>query len=305
MSGLFGIGLYGLGLYGFELPDPVIVDHITTVDAGGGIVLGGTDALGVTWDILRGSDAFGNAPAPRDVSGERFAGHGSWSATEYWSERIWNINLIVQASHDELHRAEHRLAAACGMRPFPIVCDEPFYGPRVAYFRRRGELQWTEDTPTMAHASMTLVADDPLIRGLEKTTSAPLPSTSGGLSWPTSWPATWDATVSSGLLDLTNDGNETASLRWRIDGPVTDPAIVNQTTGQTLRTDITLAAGEWLTIDTATRRVLANGDINATRRNRVYGDWWELPPGAIQARLSGSGAASTTELTATWQDSWI
>ena len=271
-----------------------------------GIVLGAIDALGVRWRWQRGSDLFGNAPAPRDVSGERAVAHGTWSATEFYGPRSWSVSMIVEApDHDRLHEARARFFAAFGIQAFLVVGDEPHFGQREATFRRVGETLWSEDTPTMARASVSLHADDPLIRGSLLSIATGAPSTSGGLVWPATWPANWDATVSSGRLTLENDGSEPASILWRIDGPVIDPYLIDIATGQTLRTNITLAAGEFITIDTATHRVLAQGDPFASRRDRVYGDWFDARPGTTQVQFGATSPGPSAQVTASWRPTWI
>lgn len=271
-----------------------------------GIVLNGVDSSGVRWSLQAGSDLWGNSPAPREVSGERVVAHGSWSATRYFQSRQWSPSLNVYApSHEALHEARGRLEAAVSLAPFVVVGDEPFYGERSATYRRSGEPLFTEETPTVARASLSLVADDPAIRGPVKSASTGAPSSTGGLSWPTQWPATWNATVVSGVLLLANEGTAPASVLWRIDGPITDPYLIDMDTGAALRTTLTLGAGEWLMIDTATHRVLANGDVNASRRDRVYGTWFDARPGTTQVQFGGSSPGLGAKLTATYRSTWI
>ncbi len=280
---------------------------MTTATLGSsGIVLNDVDVFGVRWSLQAGSDLWGNSPAPREVSGERAVAHGSWSATRYFQAREWSPSLNVYApDHDALHEARARLEAAVSLAPFVVVGDEPFFGERQATYRRSGEPLFTEETPTAARASLSLRADDPAIRGPVKSTSTGAPSSVGGLVWPAMWPATWSATVTSGVLRLTNDGTAPASVLWRIDGPITDPFLIDMDSGTALRTTLTLAAGEWLTIDSATHRVLANGDVNASRRDRVYGSWFDARPGTTQVQFGGSSPGPGAKLTATYRSTWI
>lgn len=302
MSGLYGVGLYGVGLYGVggsAGPD------VTIADLTGGIILGQTDEYGVHWGLQRGSDPFGNPPAPRNLSGPRARAHGSWNATRFYDSREWPITLLVTADHDELHHARHRLAAVAGIGTTRVVVDEPHFGPRWADFRRRGTLEWTEVDPSHAQVSLVLVADDPLIRGDLLTASTGPASSSGGATWPLEWPATWDATVTSGLLELENDGLEPASAQWTVMGPIAEPYLIDVPTGRTLRSTLTLGPGEFVTFDTSIERAWAQDDELASRTSQVYGDWFEIPPGGTQVKFGGSSPGEGTLLTAAWHPTWI
>ena len=285
---------------------------MTTATLGdSGIVLNGIDAYGVTWALQEGSDLWGDSPAPREVSGDRATAHGTWSATEFYGPRAWNPSLLVKApDHATLHHARGRLDAAVGLKAFTVVGTEPFYGTRQAAYRRNNPVQWTERRGddkglSLALASLSLVADDPMIRGAERTATTGAPSSVGGLTWPTTWPATWSAAVTSGVIRLANDGSQPSSVLWRIDGPITDPYLIDIDTGAALRTTLTLQAGQWLTIDTATHRVLANGDPNASRRDRLYGEWFDARPGTQQVQFGGSSPGPGALLTATYRPTWI
>lgn len=308
MSSLYGLGLYGEGLYGIGNPFGDGYGGTAALLGDSGIILGRDfiDDDGISWRLQRGSDLWGNAPSPRDVSGERAVAHGQWNATEWLGPRTWNLSIHAHATdHAALHNARHRLTAACSHLPFQVTGTEPFYGLRYAGYRRAGELLWNEDTPGLAIVSVPLIADDPLIRSGGRRAQATFPVSSGGLQWPATWPATWGATVTSGRLQIVNDGNESASILWRIDGPVTDPFIVDEATGLQLRTSLSLTAGQWLTIDTATHRVLANGEPDASRRDRVYGDWFGAAPGESSFMFGAAEGGAGARLSATWTDTWI
>lgn len=280
---------------------------MTTAQLGdSGIVLNDVDEHGVEWIIKSGSDLWGASPAPREVVGDRAVADGQWSATRYYRARTWSLSVLAIApSHATLHHARSRLEAAVGIRPFSVTGMEDHFGARVAQFRRAGEILWAETGDT-ALASIPLVADDPLIHGAELlSASTSAPSSVGGLAWPATWPATWDAVVTSGTVQLANAGTVPANVLWRIDGPITDPYLIDVSTGRTLRTNLVLAAGEWLTLDTATHRVLAAGDPNASRRDRVRGDWFTAAPGVTQVQFGGSAAGPGAQLTASWRSAWI
>lgn len=288
---------------------------MTTVVLGdSGITLGATDAHGVEWRLQDESDLWQPKPSPRDVSGDRTIGHGLWSATEYYGGRTQTLRVNVHApSHEALHAAKDRLFAALSLRAFRVVGYEPNHpAGRWSLMRVDGQVPWTELTSgtdrggAIASTSIALRADDPLIysEAIEQAYTG-APSSVGGLSWPTSWPTSWDATVTTGLLRLTNYGSEPTPVLWRIDGPVSDPVVTHTASGERFRLGLDIAAGEWVTVDAATRRVLAQGDPQATRRPQWSGDWLYLAPGTSEYAFTGEGTDERTTITATVRSAWI
>lgn len=287
---------------------------MTTATIGdSGIILGGgPDSFGVEWGWDPGSDPWQPGPAPREESGELAFAHGTWNATEFYGPRSQEFAVTVKApSHAALHRAHDRWRAAVGLRPFPVTIAEP-HVTRWAMLRRRGDLPWTEVAPgeenggAIAKTSVALHGDDPRIFGSDlRTTSTGYPSTVGGLSWPTQWPATWDATVESGLLLLDNAGSESADVLWRIDGPVSWPRVIDTVTGAWFRLAVDLAAGEWITVDTATGAVLQSGQAGANRRTLWAGSWLYAPPGATSFAFAGADGSAPASVSATWRDTYI
>lgn len=283
---------------------------MTTAQLGeSGIVLNETDEYGVFWSLQEGSDLFGASPTPRVVTGDRVSGHGSWDATEYFTSRSWTVEGFAYApDHETLHRARVRWERAIGLHPFKVTGVEPGF-ERFAWFRRDGSPLFNETDPTTARFSASLFGADPrLYSSVEKQVSMGFPSTTGGLVWPAQLPWTWTATVVNGEAMLDNDGTCTAYPVWRIDGPVTEPSIVNAETGEAMHFDLALAAGEWLIVDVENHQVLANGDVQASRRDKFWGTWWGLAPQTstpVIARFGGSSGAAGALLSATWRDTYI
>lgn len=262
------------------------------------------DSAGCRWQ-WGGTKLWSSSPAPKAVTGDNANDHGSWDATEFYAARRYPLEGLVYApDHDSLHAAENRFNTACGLG-FRLRCVEPGFD-RGGWFRRDGETSWTELTQRIARFSVPLWAGDP--RGystVPKTGSTGFPSSIGGLSWPARWPARWDAVVSSGQMRLVNAGNDIAWPVWRIDGPVVNPSIVNADNGAAMNFDITLGAGEWLTVDTSSHEVLGNGEVAASRRTTFYGDWWGLAAGATNVRFLGQSGGSGASLSYAYYDTSI
>jgi len=273
-----------------------------------GITLGEIDSLGCRWGAT-GDEPWSPSPAPRANTGDLANDHGSWDATEFYGPRSYALDgYIIAPTHQALHQAKGRLFAACPIGAFELRVSEPGF-ERFGTFRRNGEAVWAElspISPPTARFSVPLIAVDPRIYGTNsKTATTNYPSTSGGLEWSATWPVTWDATVTSGQMVLTNEGDSPAPVLWRIDGPVTDPMVVDLATGDRMRVNLDIPAGDWITIDTATHRVLYRGEQGATRRSKWSGRWLGVNPGSHQFGLSATTGDPAAELTATYRDTWI
>lgn len=258
------------------------------------------DDEGCYWD-WGGDQPWTPGPAPRAVTKERANDDGDSDATTHYGPRGYSIEATVYApDHAALHRAKARIETAIGVRPFKLRVVEPGFD-RFATMRRDGEPQWSEQTPTRGRITVGVKAVNPRLYSTEvMTASTGFPTTTGGLSLPASLPTSLDGVTVSGEMSLTSVGNQTAWPIFRIDGPVTDPVIINTTTDQAMRFNLTLAAGEWLTVDTSNHLVLANGDPNAARRSAFYGDWFGLAPASTTTiRFSGATGAGSN-LSATW-----
>ncbi|MET7524715.1 hypothetical protein [Streptomyces sp900116325] len=105
-----------------------------------------------------------------------------------------------------------------------------------------------------------------------------------------------------------NNGDKAAWPTVRIDGPVTNPKVWVVETGRYLQLQITLAAGEWIDIETrpGTRWVLRNGTGNAapalTAGSRM--DLFQIPPGKSEIRWTATDYTNTCRLTLSWRDAY-
>lgn len=272
-----------------------------------GIELSGEpDQFGARW-FWSGNDPWSPSPSPRSVVGERADAHGSWDATTYYGPRSYALEgYVMTDDHVDLHRAKARFFQAVGLAPFKLRVVEPGFD-RFGTFRRDGEALWAEVNHTTATFSAPLWAGDPRAYSwASKSVTAGFPSSTGGLVWPATWPATWAATIVSGELQMSNSGTETSWPVFRIDGPVSNPSIMNASTGQVMRLDLVLEAGQWVTVDTGSHQVLAEGDPFASRRNLFWGDWFGLPPGVnTTVRFGGDASGVGAGLTATYRETWI
>lgn len=89
-----------------------------------------------------------------------------------------------------------------------------------------------------------------------------------------------------------------------INGPITNPIVGNQTSGNTLYFTGTYSSSDILQIDLYNQLITLNG---APARNLlISGTWFDAPPGNSQFFFTGTGTlAGTTQATVSWYSAYI
>jgi hypothetical protein len=144
--------------------------------------------------------------------------------------------------------------------------------------------------------SLVLDATDPLLYGAPTFTTASLASTAPGAGriWPRAWPRDWGvpAGVTPGAVSLSNAGTASYWPRLRIDGPVPNPTVTLVETGDSLRINHNLLAGQWIDVLLGDRKVLLQGRTslgNSIDRASV-GSWLAVPPGGASISWTADAA---------------
>ncbi|MGW4406507.1 phage distal tail protein [Nonomuraea sp. NPDC004702] len=171
-----------------------------------------------------------------NLNEERPNRHGAWDARKLAQQRLVTLKLQPDSAADptQIDAVIDQLAAATGIPdsedPLPLVIKS--YGaPTLAYgqvIARDIDLDgdYNVGLPTV---SLLIACADPRRYSLERYgVTVPLNTTTG----------------------LGNAGNAASHPLIRIEGPVTNPTLANQTSDRTLQLAITLTAGQTLEIDT-------------------------------------------------------
>ena len=158
----------------------------------------------------------------------------------------------------------------------------------------------TEDWINNGSASevaIELYATDPRkFSDAATTVSLSVSAALGGFTFPITFPLTFGAGGSSGLVAVTNLGNAPSPPTFRIYGPITNPSLRNETTGEQISLNLTIASGEYVDIDVKNSSVLLNGTANRYSSLSVA-QWWNVQPGVNQIRYSASSGSSTVDMT--------
>lgn len=268
----------------------------------GDLVWNARDADGVEWIVTKDKDWW-VAPSRRVTHLDRPFADGFGRSRSWAGSRVLLFEGCMIAPTRALRDQRlDELAAICGDGgTVPLIGP----GPDGQY---RLDVEYTDPpdveplNSTAVAWQWTLVATAPVKRSVTEYTTGqiPLPSTSGGLTFPITFPISFAATTTSGTALVTNGGRADTGLILRVDGPAPNPRInlARGTDVQTLRGNLTVEAGQWLTIDTAAKTVMLN-DV-ASRRGLVAGVFPILAPGTSELSWTCDSYSPVARLTATW-----
>jgi hypothetical protein len=194
----------------------------------------------------------------------------------------------------------------------PVTSPIPFYfkstgvDERVIFVKPRGvRFDWeTVRRIGMTAIQFMMYAEDPRIytNTLNSTTINYGGDTGIGFSFSFSFSFDFGGGSTPSGANVTNNGNRATPVVLTITGPVINPVIFNNTTGNVLRFTIELTALDTLTINTGNRTVYLNGNINR-RSTLTLPDWFLLTPGINQISYGGlTGTGSTLNLQ--FRDAW-
>ena len=98
-------------------------------------------------------------------------------------------------------------------------------------------------------------------------------------------------TSSGGSITLTNSGNYQTPPYFTIQGPCSNPSIVNNTTGQWMKLNLTLGATDTVAIDMQSGAVTLNGTANRNNTVDPSSTFFYIPPGSTSLSFTSSDSA--------------
>ena len=133
--------------------------------------------------------------------------------------------------------------------------------------------------PTRSEWQLQLVATDfRLYSESEKSSTITLP-VSGGITFPFDFPESFGAS-SGGSATLTNAGTLATPPTIVFHGPMQNPRLSNDTTGQTMELTYTLNEGDQITVNMQARTMIQGTNTNRMSTKTTTSRFWELAPGA-------------------------
>ena len=272
-----------------------------TLELGTGTPYIVTDWAGYGIQGLRTSDD----PRPMD--------HGSDVGPEYLNSRVLTLKVTARGesasgcagSVDALLAAwflDSTLDGYGARRQLSLKM--PGYAERLLFGRpRRNTFDMTRINGRRADGELEFFAPDPrwysatlhsVVMGLSQATS--------GRGYNRSYNYGYGGAVSNDTFLINNAGTFPTLPTIVITGPVSNPTIVNTTTGQTIKFLITLDTLDTLTVNFAERTVMLNS--TASRYYTKVGDFFELKKGDNSLKYIANGYTASTA-TVSWRDAWL
>jgi Phage tail protein len=130
----------------------------------------------------------------------------------------------------------------------------------------------------------------------------------GRFTLPTTFPIEFG--VEGDTTILINDGDTPAPITIDIQGPVTNPQVINKTTGQFIRVNLSLSENEVLHIDTGRPRRVEIYRDGRTIENAMgyidhYSDFWELSVGLNEVQYIADAGNANAIVSVAWQNRYV
>jgi hypothetical protein len=134
-------------------------------------------------------------------------------------------------------------------------------------------------------------------------------SAEAGVAFDWTFPLTFPASSAVGSVSVTNSGTVPVDPVLRLYGPCTDPRVENQTTGERMVFNgLTIAAGDYLEIDTKNATIRLNGLSNQSRYSKLsfaVSTFPHLEPGLNTVRYYPVSFSAGARLEVRFRSAWI
>lgn len=264
-----------------------------TAAAYDGFNLSGTSALGGRF-VTRGVDGWISKNLRRDRQ-DKAQQDGAWESLGTASAPTFTVFGQAVYADDVSAAVERRQLLALGGRGPAVLTVIDAAGELT----RMVELDAVNISPVrsaMFTWSYTVTACDPLLYGPEAFTQTTLADSAGGagLTYPLAYPLDYGLApgVTPGAVTVANAGTASYFPRLRIDGPVTNPVVTLVETGDFVRFNGTIGAGQHLDINWGVPRRVTIGDNPVGVRHMVSyaGNWLAIPQGGGSIAYSADDA---------------
>lgn len=263
----------------------------------------GRDADGVliTCEKVTGWGSPGSKSQGQPREGE----HGNSPAPNpKLAQRVMTLAGLIDAPTRLLRQqTELRLEAALGLHLFDLTVVDAI--ELTVRAQRSGDITTDDETDTKSKWLAELTCPDPRRYGAAKDLTLGLPATSGGLRFPIRFPVQFTGTTTAGDYAVANEGNEDAPVKVTFTGPLTSPRLTNQTTGQWVQYNDTLATSNDFVVIYLRNPLVALLQGTAGRSGKVStggGGTWGIKPGANHLGFRAGGGSGTALIE--WSDTY-
>lgn len=236
-------------------------------------------------------------PDVRNDDQPRASDHGEISGKDYLGGRPITFELLI--SRDTIHEVEDDLRAIGVMWPLGVDLAISVQTSRrwscVGRLRRRSApMTFAGEANAYARAAFEFRCADPFLYGQEQGGSLNAAPAVGGRTYPRTYNLTYPLAASPGL-EVLNFGSMPTDWVATLVGPLTDPVIELETTGEKLAFVGEVLAGQTLVVSSRDRTVLLDGSSRYQWLTPVS-RWFRLPPNYSKVTFRATGAGSMSLL---------
>ena len=253
------------------------------------------------------------APVTRSVSESRPRADGTIDDTAYFGARAVSVTLAVFDGREYTRRQNlDRLAAYChpGLRPTLTFSHLSTDEPRQVTLRAE-QFSAPLNSPDMTRVMVSWVVPSGRIESARVNVVVTIPGSGDIPGWspPLEPPLVFPHHTSPQAL-VSVGGSVPSEWRASIYGPITSPAILNHTTGETLVSfpGLTIAAGDHLRLYQADRVAWLNSEPGASRYHLLdfaASSWAPLGVGGQMLELAAESSAPPASLWLQWRDTYL
>lgn len=229
-----------------------------------------------------------------------FKGGGVWQAV-VWIKAMRVAAATFEANRSALVKAVNSIIDGDGTLGWT---NQGSATPLALTVRALQDLRFSRG-PVGWLANMQLYSEKPFAEDATSTDtdSVALTSGGGGFTIPLTLPVTFTGS-SGGTLTVTNNGDFYAYPKMRVYGPITNPVVINSTSGERLAFTGSIAAGDYWEIDLFQKTVKLNGITSIRALDVSESTWFRLGFGNTDMQLAGSGYSGVTKLRVFMKSAW-
>lgn len=251
-----------------------------------------------------------DTPAHRTSTSELVEGDGGAAGNTYYGLRTGTVQgtYVPGADMPFVSLADHRLELATrALRADGFMRWTPSGDTIERQLRIRRSSGPTVSGRRPKTFQIVLLSTDAYVLSSSELSQVIVPGLAAGetgIPNPIRNPITSSLNV-TGQTFVTNQGDAPTWPRFRIDGPIVNPQVLNYTAGLSFTILYTLNAGDWLDVLPATGQITVNGSGDRSGSlDFVNSSWWQLAGGISDVRLLASSYSAGAQLTVYWQHAW-
>lgn len=275
------------------------------IEIGGtGVVLGPSTA----YRVSRNGGLWGRSVKSNDL--ERPVNHGIFAGSDFVSSSVNVIEVNFGDGNGVSDGAEIESlmdtlsgAWAPGGDTYLRLCMRDG-SIRRKFGRTRGfQGDETNMVRGYAEAICEFVSTDPRIYSdTLSSLSVGFPNLNEGRTYNLTYPKTFGTTGAGGIIDVVNTGNAEVAWTGRLNGPLVNPTIEAVGQGLILSLIGTLAAGEYLDLDSDLKLILLGGTASRYSWVTPTSSWFNILPGSNSIKFGGASGTGTLDFN--WRSGW-